>query len=201
LLRVVEDEFERGGTQTIKTDVKIIAATNSSTERSKRDIPRGPVLSPEHHPDRSRQWKRAERRHPNRSSTSSAELQELARQQRLSPALTCSSATMARQRASPRRRCIAPSSWSNGDTVTKNEFTTYPRGPRWCRQRAHADAQLHPQPTRRQDGDTSDIYDGDDAVDNSHRPRLESSNGRIREAARRLACAQHAEVRSRPTSP
>ena len=68
LLRVLEEkEFERvGGTQTIKTDVKIIAATNLDIEKAieRGHVPRGSLLPAEHHPAASAAAARAQRRHP-----------------------------------------------------------------------------------------------------------------------------------------
>ena len=65
ILRVLqESELERvGGNQTIKVDVRILAATNQDLEAKVRDgsVPRGPLLSPERRADRAPRAARARR--------------------------------------------------------------------------------------------------------------------------------------------
>ena len=76
LLRALQErEFERvGDNQTIKVDVRVIAATNSDLleDGGRGHVPRGSLLPPQRHPDSAAAAARAPRRHPAaRRSTSS----------------------------------------------------------------------------------------------------------------------------------
>ena len=68
LLRVLQErEFERiGDTHTIKVDVRVIAATNSDLQKMVGDgnVPRGPLLSLEHHSDSHSGVARSQRGYP-----------------------------------------------------------------------------------------------------------------------------------------
>ena len=68
LLRVLQArEFERvGDSQTVKVDVRVIAATNSDLKRmvARRDVPRGSVLPAERHSGAAAVAARAARGHP-----------------------------------------------------------------------------------------------------------------------------------------
>ena len=68
LLRALQErEFERvGDNQTIKVDVRVIAATNSelSQHGGGRRVPRGSLLPAQRHPDRASAAARSPRRHP-----------------------------------------------------------------------------------------------------------------------------------------
>ena len=68
LLRVIQErEFMRlGGLETIKVDVRIIAATNADLveEVRERPLPRGPLLPPQRHHHRPAAAAQAERGHP-----------------------------------------------------------------------------------------------------------------------------------------
>ena len=68
LLRVIQErEFMRlGGVETIKVDVRIIAATNvrSAPDDGGREVPRGPVLPPARHHRAAPGAPRAQGRHP-----------------------------------------------------------------------------------------------------------------------------------------
>ena len=68
LLRALQErEFERvGDNQTIKVDVRVIAATNSELPRMVADgiVPRGPVLPAQRDPDHAAAAARAPRGHP-----------------------------------------------------------------------------------------------------------------------------------------
>ena len=68
LLRALQErEFERvGDNQTIKVDVRVIAATNSDLGRMVvgRRVPRGSLLPPQRHPDPAAAAARSARRHP-----------------------------------------------------------------------------------------------------------------------------------------
>ena len=67
VLRVLQEQtFQRvGGQQTIKVDVRVLAATNKDLEAeiAERQLPQRSLLPPERHPDRGAAAPRARRRH------------------------------------------------------------------------------------------------------------------------------------------
>ena len=67
ILRVLQEhEFERlGGTRTLRTDVRVIAATNRNLPQMVREraVPRGPLLPPQRRVDRHAAAARAQGRH------------------------------------------------------------------------------------------------------------------------------------------
>ncbi|HET8774587.1 MAG TPA: sigma 54-interacting transcriptional regulator [Thermoanaerobaculia bacterium] len=207
LLRVVEDkEFERvGGTQTIKTDVKIIAATNLELEKAIEDgtfredlyyrLNIIPIMLP---PLRERKDDIPLLvEHFIRKICKDLGLVE---NKRLEPGILDLFVRYnwpgnVRELESTLHRAIV---MSNGDTVTKNEFyNLYSEGVAAAVPAPESESASMPSgilnPLVGKMEITSDIYDEVmGAVDKQLILRaLESANGRIREAARRLGLARN----------
>jgi Nif-specific regulatory protein len=202
LLRVVEDkEFERvGGTQTIKTDVKIIAATNLDLEKAIEDgsfredlfyrLNIIPITLP---PLRERKDDiplLAE--HFIRKICKDLGIDN----KHLEPGvldlfMRYDWPGNVRELEATLHRAIV---MSNGDTVTKNEFyNLYPSAPPALRTDSSTMPGSIVNPLAGRMEITSDVYDDVmSSVDKQLILRaLESSGGRIREAARRLGLARN----------